>query len=132
MKFILPLIVFGLTSCASCDVDRSLCDSFSINHGLPSLTATLVFFLFLFAAGDVYTTKKVLELRGGRELNPLYGSHPSQTKMIVGHVISLVALFAFIWWQPRIKLVALTIGVVVYFAVCVNNYFVLRRLRSQS
>ena len=43
-------------------------------------------------AGDYYTTKQALD-RGASEGNPIYGSDPSDGKLIVGKIIGFAATY---------------------------------------
>ena len=54
------------------------------------------------SAADIYTTERCLDAdNGGRELNPVYGSDPSDGKLICGKVLALAVCVAVGEWQPR-------------------------------
>ena len=47
------------------------------------------------SAADIYTTERCLDAdNGGRELNPVYGSDPSDGKLICGKVLALAVCVA--------------------------------------
>ena len=53
------------------------------------------------SAADVYTTERCLDQNnGGRELNPVYGSDPSDGKLIAGKLVALAVCAAVGEWQP--------------------------------
>ena len=72
---------------------------------------TTLVILALAIVADVWTTRRALA-RGGREANPLYGSHPSTLKLVAINAAILAGVAWALWAVPAIwPLVLLAAGI---------------------
>lgn len=84
--------------------------------------------LALFMWGDIWTTAHILVL-GGRELNPVYGKHPTKGRLIAVHAVAFV-LCVFAADVVGDLFVLAMAGV--FASVTIHNAIVLHRIDSKA
>lgn len=80
--------------------------------------------LALFMWADIWTTARIL-VHGGRELNPVYGKHPSKTRLIAVHAVAFVLCVFAADVVGDLFVLAMA---AVFAGVTVHNVIVLRRI----